>query len=301
MCYKILCIGEILFDIYPDTRHLGGAPFNFSYHMHQLRNEVAFVSRIGDDENGKEILRILKECDYPIGFIQIDKDHPTGNVMVELDVKAVPTFTITPNVAYDFIEYDDGVQKLLDNVDLFYFGTLALRCPVSQKTIQNILNNRLPTTKVFYDINLRQNFYTETILRESLQQSDIVKLNNNEFKFLKELLNLSHSEVEAANSILQEFELSVLCITKGEKGNVLYTEDEKLDLKLSAAYQKNSVDTVGAGDAFAAILAFGLLKKWDFSTILKRATDFAVDICEIPGAIPRDSEFYQKYKDEWNL
>ncbi len=300
MC-NILSVGEILFDIYPDTRHLGGAPFNFSYHMYQLRNEVAFISRIGDDENGKEILRLLKERDFPLAFIQIDKDHPTGNVMVELDEKAVPRFTITANVAYDFIEYDGGVQKLLDDVDMIYFGTLAQRCPVSQKTIHKILNNRLPTTKIFYDINLRQNFYSETIIRESLQQSDIVKLNDYEFKILKELLNLAHPEVEAANSILKEFGLSALCITKGEKGIVLYTEDEKLDLKLSASYQKNSIDTVGAGDAFAAILVFGMLKKWDFSTTLKRATDFAGDICEISGALPRDSEFYQKYKDGWNL
>jgi len=301
MHYKILSIGEILFDIYPDAMHIGGAPFNFSHHMHQLGNQVAFVSKIGDDENGKEILRILKEWDYPIDSIQIDKDHPTGNVMVELNEKAIPTFTITPNVAYDFIEYDGGVHKLLDDVDLIYFGTLAQRCPVSQNTIQNILNNRLPTTKVFYDINLRQNYYSETILRESLQQSDIVKLNDYEFKFLKELLNLAHSEVEAVNAIIKKFGQSALCITQGEKGSVLYTEKEKLDFTMPVEYQKDIVDSVGAGDAFAAILAFGMLKKWDLSTILKRATDFAADLCGISGAIPADSEFYQKYKDEWIL
>jgi fructokinase len=138
----ILALGEILFDVFPDYRRLGGAPFNFAFHLKQLGFPVRFVSRVGKDRNGKEIRAAVKAHGFSPADLQIDSRYATGTVAVSLNDTGVPTFDILPNVAYDYIDFTPAVGSLLEDCTLIYFGTLIQRTERGFKNLQNILSAR---------------------------------------------------------------------------------------------------------------------------------------------------------------
>lgn len=298
MPYRILCIGEILFDVYPEEKYLGGAPFNFAYHLHRLGQSVAFVSRIGQDELGQEIGKHLDNLGFPSDFIQFDREYPTGNVRVELDNSGVPTFDIVPNVAYDFIAMRDDLTNYMGSgVDLIYFGTLAQRGRTSRETIHEILQRRPENALSFCDINLRQDFYNWSVLDFSLKHSDIVKLNQDEFNLIRELFELPSGESEGGSAMMEKFGIKSLCITKGDEGSALFHDGKIERLDEFETPNVKVVDTVGAGDAYASILALGVLDGWKGDAILKRAGGFAAAVCGIKGAIPLNRDFYSQLSD----
>jgi fructokinase len=293
--YRILCIGEILFDIYPLSQCLGGAPFNFAFHLHQADNTVAFVSRIGNDILGDKIEGILCEKGFDTTYVQKDTSLQTGKVFVELDSTGNPSFTIVENVAYDAISEDASVKKFIQNgLDLIYFGTLAQRGIVSRATIAAFLDQAAGDTLIFYDINLRQHFYTEQIILDSLRKCTILKANEEELIVLKNLLSLNTDEMNAVFHIAEQFHIPHICITRGASGASLYNRGQVYHSANGKSDTADRIiDTVGAGDAFSAVLAQGILEHWPCSYSVNKAHSFAKAICTIEGALPKGNAFYK--------
>lgn len=287
----IISIGEILFDCYPDYKVLGGAPFNFIYHVWRLTGKGKFISKVGDDELGNEIMEYLNSENFDTGFILKDEKYKTGKVQVKLNKNKIPEYIIEENAAYDFIELSADSKKYAQNeAGLIYYGTLAQRNKITRNTVKKLFSYH---AKYFYDVNLRQNFYSEKIIETSLKKADIVKLNEEELKIINSLLIQSgYDLIETSQTVLKEFEIELLCVTLGEEGALLFKKGEINKYKHSV---ENIVDTVGAGDAYSAILCLGYLLGWGLNKINTLASEFAAEICKIKGAIPEDKNFYQKY------
>lgn len=289
----ILTIGEILYDIFPKYKRLGGAPFNFAFHVKKFGLPICFISRVGNDFEGRDIINFLKQHDLPIENIQTDNRYGTGKVLIELNSKGIPAFNILPNAAYDYIEFNTSIASLLNAApELIYFGTLAQRSEYGFKTIQQILSKRADVTKSLYDINLRPYCFTEQIIVESLKQCDLLKLNDEELEILKQIFAFKKSSCSFIEHLMIKYRLEMISLTKGKNGSELFTLDkhfQKKPVKLN-----NAADTVGAGDAYTAILAIGYINKWSLEQILEKASEFAARICEIEGAIPTVPDFYQK-------
>lgn len=288
---RITSIGEILYDVYPDKKRLGGAPFNFIYHIWKLTGEGNFISSVGDDENGKEIIGRLKSIGFNIENIFIDKKNPTGTVNVKILEDKTPRFTISPECSYDFIRLNERINDLIDNrTDMLYFGTLSQRNETTRETIQSLFNKNI---KRISDLNLRHDFFSKEMVERSMIASDVIKINLDELDKLKSFFFLSEELESALKELLVKFDIDLICVTLGENGAVLFDGKEfnrcrTKPLKLA--------DTVGAGDAFAAALCIGYCKKWKIEAINKFANEFAADICGVEGAVPEDDEIYDKYK-----
>lgn len=304
----ILVIGEILFDIFPDDKRLGGAPFNFAFHLKYLGLPVIFASRVGDDENGREILQVIRNSGFDTGLIQVDSKRKTGYVAVKLDQEGRPEFTITKDVAYDYLSYRDEIKNVLsENIRLIYYGTLIQRTYKGSDTLIRIFRNKDPKTKCFCDINLRPDCYNEDIIKISLVNCDILKISDEELDILKHIFQMKENDEAFIDYLMKKLSIEWISLTKGKAGSVLFTTkhppysfqigDTRNNSQQPAA-SSQSADTVGAGDAYAAVLALGYLYQWEPSLILKRASQFAAAVCEIRGAIPDNQDFYQKFA-EW--
>jgi fructokinase len=291
----ILVIGEILFDIFPNYRRLGGAPFNFAYHLKNFGFEVRFVSKIGMDDAGKEILHKLELAQFNLDDLQVDEDHPTGTVNVRLDESGAHQFDIISDVAYDYINFvPECHSTLIDAAQMIYFGSLIQRSERGYGNLQTFIDHKSPETLNFYDINLRPGCYNNTIVEKSLFKTDILKLNTEELEKLKQMLSLNVSNDDLVYHIMETHSIKTVSLTKGGAGSELFTDQGCLSSKPREAI--TVVDSVGAGDAFAAMLVAGLLKKWRPVEILERASLFASRICEIKGAIPDSASFYEPFK-----
>ena len=293
----ILAIGEILFDIFPESKRLGGAPFNFAYHLKQLGFPVRFISRIGTDDNGREILNRLTGAGFDPGDIQLDDGHPTGTVQVQLDKKGIPEFDIISDVAYDYIDLSQEIYSTyLQSAELVYFGTLMQRTDQAFKQLQHFLHRKPSGTVSFYDINLRRNCYSDRVVETSLHKTDILKLNTDELNECKRIARIDHDEPSFIRYMMTQYSLDRVALTKGDQGSELYTNEGSSHA--APELVDSMVDTVGAGDAYAALLAVGILMKWSPKVTLARATGFASRICTIEGAIPDSAEFYEPIRKQ---
>jgi len=291
----ILSIGEILFDVFPGYKRLGGAPFNFAYHMKQLGLPSRFISRVGNDAEGKIIFEKLQQYGFEPDCLQMDDKFETGKVRVGVDENGKPDFNILPNTAYDNLEFNDSIQVMLSGtVDLIYIGSLAQRSRKGFTTIQHILNEKRPQTKLLYDVNLRPRCYSRRIVTESLKHTDILKLNDDELHTIKDMLGFKKKEEAFVEFLRNEFSIEMVALTKGEKGSEIYSKDQHTVYR--SRKLNNIVDTVGAGDGFASILAIGYLLDWFPHKILSVATSFAEEICKVEGAILLDNRFYEHIK-----
>ena len=286
---RVTAIGEILFDIYPTTKKLGGAPLNFLYHIFKLTGQGNIVSRIGKDILGSSIFEFLNNIKMLAEFIQVDHLHPTGVASVTLNEKSEPTFTIDEDRAYDFIEKTRSLEKLInEGTDCLYFGTLAQRSKVSRATIQSLFNKKI---KYFCDLNIRQEFYSKEIIETSLKTANILKLSVGELKLLNDIFIKVDFETEKISKlIITEFDLDYLAVTLGGEGSLILKKDEVNHYKSKPV---EIIDTVGAGDAFAAIFCIGCLQSWKLDKINKLANDFASELCKINGALPKSDEIYE--------
>lgn len=286
-----LVIGEILFDVFPGYRRLGGAPFNVAFHLRHFGLPVRFFSRVGADPEGEEIRVFLAGNGFRLDDVQIDSAHPTGNVRVELDDRGVPQFDIVANVAYDYLEPAPAIDASMDdNADMVYFGTLIQRTEVGYRTVQQLLRHRASGTQCFYDVNLRPKCFNRRIVQDSLQQADHVKLNEQELKTLQDMFGWAGTGTDAAQRIVEANELRTLSLTRGEAGSEMFTAAGHFTA--SPPRSVRVVDTVGAGDGYAAVMIAGLLQGWHPERILRSAAEFAAKICEIEGAIPTDESLY---------
>jgi len=292
----ILVVGEILFDVFEKEKQLGGAPFNFAYHLKNFGFAVRYISRIGNDTHGKEILNILEHHHFNIDDIQIDAKYDTGTVIVQLSSSGNPTFHINTDVAYDYINYlPKEHSTLIDMADFIYFGTLVQRSKQGFENIQRFMENRRPDTVCFYDINLRPDCYSEKVILTSLEHADILKLNTQELDECKRIFRFSKNNDAFIHFLMDQYALKIVAITRGDKGSELYTKDGHFQAKTNRV--SSIVDTVGAGDAYSSMLAIGIIKGWEPARILSIASMFASRICEIRGAIPESQESYELIKE----
>lgn len=289
---KITSIGEILFDVYPEGKKIGGAPFNFAYHIAKLTDQSNFVSSVGNDSDGNEILEILKTKGIPTKYIQIDESHKTGVAKTTLNEKKVPTFVIEKDRAYDFIELTPSLEKLIsDGINCLYFGTLAQRNEQSRSTIRHLSEK---SVKCICDLNIRQDFYSPEIIETSLKVANVLKLNEDELELVNKLVLKTEFKLsETARKLIELFNIDLLCVTKGSAGAVLYKDGDENFYKIN---NKEVVDTVGAGDAYASLLCIGYLNNWGIEKINRLASGFANEIVKVEGALPNDDKVYERFK-----
>ena len=294
---NIVVFGEVLFDVFPDRKILGGAPFNFAYHLNAFGFPVNFVSKIGKDQNGKEITGYIEKCKMPMTYIQQDDKYPTGVVKVEIKDKGMPSYTIVEDCAYDHTEYVPELDALADSTSFVCFGTLAQRSKSSRETIKTFLNKICGDTQVFLDLNLRAPFYSEELIKDSLKLATILKINDDECSMLKSMfMNSNDSEKDLVKNLNSKFGINTVVITKGDKGSSLYSFENNLEVHKPAIKVTNLCDTIGAGDSFSSMFAASILKGLPYDRAMVNATSFASEFCKFHGAIPESLSFYDKFK-----
>jgi fructokinase len=285
-----------LIDRFPDYERIGGAPFNFAYHIKQMGWPVRFLTRIGDDAAGRQILEMLKNSGLSTEDVQLDTRHPTGRVEVSLDFQGVPQFDIRADAAYDYLDLSQVTAAEVSSADLIYYGTLVQRTDRGYGQVQAFLEQKTSVTRGFCDINLRPPHIHPEAIQSSLNHSDILKLNTEELMQISAMLDGPQDEPGAADWLLHKFALSHIAITMGAAGSKVITADQVITsppAKVDAI-----VDTVGAGDAYAAVFAAGCLKSLPLDRTLAMATGFAADICGLPGAVPADTKLYKSLRRE---
>jgi len=283
--YTLVGLGEILWDMLPDGKKLGGAPANFAYHAQALGCKGVVVSCVGDDDLGREILNSLEELGLDRRYIAIDPHHPTGTVTVKLDENGVPDFTIHENVAWDFIPFDQKLADLAGEADAVCYGSLCQRSEVSRDTVRRFLDATRPGCIRIYDINIRQHYYSGEIVADMLNHSTVLKLNDDELPIVAELLDIEGSESDILARLRERFELELVVLTKGAHGSRLYGKEK--DSTCEGIPPEKIADTVGAGDAFTAVVAVGLLKGEDLDEINEHANRVASYVCSQSGATPK--------------
>ena len=282
MKFKIAGIGELLWDIFPSGKKMGGAPFNFAFHTFQAGCESYIISAVGNDPLGSELLDNITHLGVDIHYVQ-KNDYPTGTVIVHINHLGQPDFRITENVAWDHIRFVGDLQRLAPVMDAVCFGSLAQRDRDSEETIHAFISHlRSGCLKVF-DINLRQNYYTPDILNRSLNLADILKLNDNELPVVADLFHLSGDINFQLKQLIQRFNITCIAYTRGSEGSILMTADEISEMK---APHMNVVDTVGAGDAFTAALVNEWLNGMSLSDVHNAASNVAAFVCTKEGATP---------------
>ena len=283
----VVGIGEMLWDVFPEGKKLGGAPLNFSHHCGQLGASAHPVSAVGADADGAEIRQILASINLPDAHVQTDTAHPTGRVNVTLQ-NGKPTYEILAEVAWDYIRFDQNLEDLASRADAVCFGSLAQRSSVSRATILAFLEAMRPEALRIFDVNLRQNFYSQEILETSLRHANIFKLSDEELPTLAGFFDLSGEVLDQLQSLRQMFDLRLVAYTRGGEGSLLVTANETSD---HPGFPTEVIDTVGAGDSFTATLCMGLLQNLPLAEINRRACQVASFVCSQSGATPQLKSF----------
>jgi fructokinase len=254
----IVGLGEILWDLLPSGRQLGGAPANFAYCSHLLGSRAVIASRVGDDKPGRDIRHSLKRAGLSDECLQNDLARDTGTVRVQVNNSGQPKFEITEPVAWDFLQWTSEWGVLAESADAVCFGSLAQRSVESRNTIRTFLDTTRPNCLRVFDVNLRQSFYSAEIIHDSLVRADAVKLNHEEVRRVRKLLGMNESSDESfARALIDRFALKLVCITRGGMGSFLYDESGSHE---HGGFRVTVKDTVGAGDAFTAGLVDGFLR-----------------------------------------
>ena len=263
---NVICFGEVLFDVFPTHKKIGGAPLNVALRLASLGVDAQIISRIGNDEIGEELVRFVAQNGVLTATIQVDSTLKTGEVIVKLDDKGSASYTINYPVAWDEIELTPEIENALVKADALVFGSLVCRNSVSFQTLLALI--KIAKYKIF-DVNLRAPFYTKEILIALMQQSDFIKFNDDELYEISEFMDSPyHSLEQNMLFIAEKTNTKSICVTKGNHGAALYYGGK---MYYNSGYKINVVDTVGAGDSFLA----GLLSKLLDNEDPQKAIDFA--------------------------
>lgn len=279
----VVGIGEVLWDVLPEGKKLGGAPANFAYHVSQFGLKSRVVSAIGNDKLGAEIERDFSEKGLE-GIIE-KVAYPTGTVQVSLDDNGVPNYTIKENVAWDNIPFTTALKELAQHTCAVSYGSLAQRNIVSRETIHAFLD-AMPKGGAYkiFDINLRQNFYTKDIICESLERCNVLKINDEELVAVSRLFGYPGIDLQDKCWILlAKYDLKMLILTCGVNGSYVFTPGH---VSFVETPKVAVADTVGAGDSFTAAFVSAILRGLSVSEAHKLAVNVSAYVCTQNGAMP---------------
>ena len=276
-------LGELLWDMLPKGKQIGGAPFNFARHCNQLGLEGFPVSQIGIDELGNETVSLLKDWGITPDFVSRDPQHETGTVNIRLDNQGKPNYEIRDDAAWDFIQHNLLLEQLAPKVDIVCFGTLAQRSDASRFTIYSFLDRMSSDAIKLFDVNLRQHFYSIGSIEASLERASILKLSDEELPVLKNAFSLSGSVEVQLSELKNRFELKLIAYTRGAEGSFLINGSGTDDHPGNTI---TTIDTIGAGDSFSATLCAGLLQGLPLAQLNENANQVAAYVCSQRGATP---------------
>ncbi|BHH83633.1 carbohydrate kinase family protein [Desulforhopalus sp. 52FAK] len=284
---KIYIVGEVLYDCFPDGQSvLGGAPFNLAWHLYALGDNPHFISRVGRDEYGTQVLEAMKQWGMDISGIQVDEEYPTGQVEVIIKDNE-PSYNIVNNSAYDFISAEELPEKVMDGI--LYHGSLSLRNEPSRKAYEKLIKNK--GLQVFFDVNLRSPWWKREELYRMLESAHWVKMNMDELQLLA---SRSADVKDLMSEVQSKYEIEQLIVTQGEEGALVRTAAGELYHQIPDKVAR-FVDTVGAGDAFSSMYIHGLQKRLSVDSNLQQAQKFAGKVVGLRGGTTSDLEFYQEF------
>lgn len=280
---RILSIGEVLWDLFPQGAALGGAPANFAIHSRALGADAGLVSRIGNDSLGRQVLEVFRRSGFPTESIAVDRFAQTGVVSVEIGADGQPMYRIAENVAWDQMVAERAALEDAERADAVCFGSLAQRSSVSREAIRSLVAATKKDALRVFDINLRQEYFSREVIETSLELANVLKLNDSELPVLAELFDLKNEPAVQLVELARRFELRGVVYTRGAYGSLLWV-DGALDEHPGIATEVR--DTVGAGDSFTATVVMGLLKKMPLPEIHQTANEVAAFVCSQSGATP---------------
>ena len=282
----VVGLGEVLWDMLPEGRKIGGAPVNFAYHAGQFGIDTMAVSAIGNDKLGEDTIAEMNG--KHLNHIFPSVPYPTGSVQVKLDEKGVPAYDIKENVAWDNIPFTNEIESVARSCRAVCFGSLAQRNAVSRNTIRKFIESTPDGCIRIFDINLRQNFYTSNVIRDSLELCNILKINDEEIMLVSRMFNYDSSNIEnVCRTIMEDFSLEMVILTCGTKGSYIFTKD---DVSFMPTPKVNVADTVGAGDSFTGSFCAAILRGLPVAEAHKKAVEVSAYVCTQNGAMPEIPE-----------
>ncbi|SER75335.1 carbohydrate kinase family protein [Pedobacter rhizosphaerae] len=286
---KVITIGEILWDVFPEGKKAGGSSMNVALNLHKQNIESNFISAVGDDENGRELISFLHSNDYPTHLVQVHPKLPSSTVEVHLDENHQATYTIKQPVAWDDIQISNENIAAVKAADALVYCSLTCRAASSKNTILTLLENA--KTKIF-DINLRSPFYHPDLIGELLKYADILKINEDELIWVKESFQLSgNTDEQLLKQLANEFNIEIICLTLGDKGACVLKDGK---LFKHSGYKVQVVDTVGAGDSFLATFIACYLEGYPMERTLDYACKVGAFVASQAGANPEyNKKIYQ--------
>lgn len=282
----VVGLGEVLWDMLPEGRKIGGAPVNFAYHAGQFGIDTMAVSAIGNDKLGEDTIAEMNG--KHLNHIFPSVPYPTGSVQVKLDEKGVPAYDIKENVAWDNIPFTNEIESVARSCRAVCFGSLAQRNAVSRNTIRKFIESTPSGCIRIFDINLRQNFYTSNVIHDSLELCNILKINDEEIMIVSRMFNYDSSNIEnVCRTIMEDFSLEMVILTCGTKGSYIFT---KGGVSFMPTPKVNVADTVGAGDSFTGSFCAAILRGLPVAEAHKKAVEVSAYVCTQNGAMPEIPE-----------
>lgn len=287
---RILCLGEVLWDLFPDGERFGGAPANVACHAALLGVQVTMVGAVGNDQQGREAIGILKKFGIDTSLVRVDPKQPTGTVGIELNSIGKPRFTIHEDAAWDRLPWSPQIANTIKRADAVYFGTLGQRGALSRATTQLALDAAKDAGALrILDVNLRAPFFSPELIRESVEKADLLKLSDDELNLVAAACSIPLAKDPALTlrALAETFGLRAVVMTRGADGALFVSAGHTVD---QPGIPANIVDTVGAGDSFTARLLVGLLRGEEAEPLLREACKLASSVCAQAGAIPTPSQ-----------
>jgi len=284
---KVVCFGEILWDVLPDVRKPGGAPMNVAYHLTKLGISVDLLSSVGYDQAGDDLINFLQSGGISTDFVQRSPVYATSEVLARITENHEVTYTIVKPVAWDTIEYTTQMGQAVSQGDAIVFGSLSAREPVTRQTLHTLIESA--RYRVF-DVNLRAPHYSDDVIIDLLKRADMVKLNLSELLLIVRWLSPTpiKDEVQAVELLFSRFQIQEVLITKGGKGATYYSRQIRYDYP---TYVIEVADTIGSGDAFLAAFLAMKLSNEPLEVILDYAVAMGAFITSQSGACPDYSKF----------
>jgi len=280
----VIGLGEVLWDCLPEGKKLGGAPANFAYHAGQFlgcENTIA-ISALGEDALAEETEEALNQ--HNLNYLMPHVPYPTGTVQVTLTGDGIPTYDIKENVAWDNIPFTPQIEEIASHARAVCFGSLAQRNVVSRENIHRFLDKTPKDCMKIFDINLRQQFYSKEVIRESLRRCNVLKINDEELVILGRMFGYPGLDIEnKCWLILGKYNLDMLVLTCGTNGSYVFSPGQ---MSFQETPKVTVADTVGAGDSFTGSFCASILSGKSIPEAHKIAVNVSAYVCTQNGAMP---------------